>query len=149
MKFNNIHTITFFIFFVWFEIIIFSIALIGGNIFCNFIFYILQLLIKKDIYVIAPELVNSIKLMTIFGLISAMQYFFISFLMRIVKNKLSLMIYFFSICVILTFIINKLLHKTAFKVYSFLWLGFLISFILGSYELFLANKRFFYFNIRK
>lgn len=149
MRFINIKGISFIIFFLWLEIIIFSIGLIVGNILSNFIFYFVKILTGRDLYLSNITIVNSIKLTIIFGLISYIQSFFISFLMKIIKRKINLMIYFFNVCLMLAFIIDKILAKTVLKNYSFLWLGFILSFILGSYELIIANRNFFSFPIKK
>jgi len=59
------------------------------------------------------------------------------------------MIYIINACFIASFFIDKILSKTLLKDYKFLWLGFLVAFILGNYELFIRNKYFFKFSFKK
>jgi len=149
MKFINIKGFNFFILALWLEIIIFAISLFGGNIISNILFYIIKLILKKDFYLLNFNIVNSIKLSIMFAFLSYIQSILVGFLLKWSRKKLSLMIYIINACFIASFFIDKILSKTLLKDYKFLWLGFLVAFILGNYELFIRNKYFFKFSFKK
>jgi len=149
MKFINIKGFNFFILVLWLEIIIFSISLFGGNIISNIIFYILEITLKKDFYSMSFSIVNSVKLAIMFAIVSYIQSVFVNFLLKWIRNHLSLMVYIINACFISSFFMDKILSKTLLKDYKFLWMGFLLAFILGNYELFLRNRHFFAFSFKK
>lgn len=149
MKFLNLKGVNFFIFCIWSEILIFTLALVMGNLCSNLVFYAFKVWDGKDFYSMGGDTTVGIRLGVMFAIATILQYFFTAFLSRHVKNTLNLALYLVNACAVSCFFMNSLISRTALKNYTLLWLGFFAALMIGSWELIFVNRRFFLSFFRK